>query len=83
MSSLSYLLISPGKLRIIAQTSNSMTSTVARFPVGLAYVSASMKKSGFETFTINANFLMSDIELTLKEIIIKNDAKRFKLKNIK
>lgn len=73
MSSLSYLLISPGKLRTIAQTSNSMTPTVARFPVGLAYVSAAMKKAGYETFTINPSFSKFDIESTLKDIIVKNN----------
>ncbi len=73
MSTLKYLLISPGTPQTIAQTSNSMTPTVARFPVGLAYISSAMKSAGFETFTINPSFLKSDIESALNDIITKND----------
>ncbi|MEI7811864.1 MAG: cobalamin-dependent protein [Ignavibacteria bacterium] len=73
MSALKYLLISPGKPRTIAQTLSPAISLNAFFPVGLAYVSAAMKNAGFETYTINSNFLESDIESALTNIIMKND----------
>ncbi len=72
MSDLKFLLISPGKLKTIAQTSNSMTLTMATFPVGLAYVSASMKHAGYNVTTLNSNFINSDFDSTLKNLIIKN-----------
>ncbi len=73
MSTLKYLLISPGKPKTIVQSSNPTTEILAMFPVGLAYISASMKKAGFEIFTVNSNFSESDVESTLTDIITKND----------
>ncbi|MEN6374031.1 MAG: radical SAM protein [Smithella sp.] len=69
----SYLLISPRKLQIIAQTSNPILADIATFPVGLAYVSSAMKRAGFEVYTINPNFLVGNFETTVKECLIKNN----------
>jgi radical SAM superfamily enzyme YgiQ (UPF0313 family) len=69
---MNFLLISPRRPRIIAQSSNPTVDTQALFPVGLAYVSAAMKAAGYEVVTANGNFLGDDIATALHRLIETN-----------
>ena len=42
------------------------------FPIGIAYVSASLKQAGFSVFTINLEFHSKDVFSALKKVIISN-----------
>lgn len=43
------------------------------FPIGLAYVSASLKKGGYQVYTANLDYLDGDTYSVLKRILRKND----------
>ncbi len=43
------------------------------FPLGIAYISSSMKKAGFNIFTMNLNHHQGDIYEILKNVIDKNN----------
>lgn len=64
-----YLLVSPKpKTLPQSQVSNGI-ETSAMFPVGLAYVSSSMKNAGFDVKTCNLNFIQTDIKSHLTKLI--------------
>ena len=66
MSKLNYLVVMPC---FIQNTANELI-----FPLGIAYVSASMKKTGFNTYTLNLNHYSSnDAEYILREKILSNN----------
>lgn len=44
-----------------------------QFPLGIAYVSSSMKKAGFSVYTLNLNHIRDTIHSILTEYIIKYD----------
>lgn len=64
MNKLNYLLIMPC---FIENTADELI-----FPLGIAYISASMKTKGFNTYTLNLNHYSNRIEETLKEKIVNN-----------
>lgn len=68
-----FLMVSPGNLKTIAQSSNPVIADIAAFPVGLAYVSGSMKAAGIDPITLNSSFLKSDLRETLQDIISNNE----------
>src|SRR5271165_339004 len=43
------------------------------FPIGLAYVSASLKKGGFHVFTANLDYLEGDTYSILEKLLTDND----------
>ena len=43
------------------------------FPLGIAYVSSSMKKAGFNVFTLNLNHREGDVFDIIKSMIEEND----------
>ncbi|MEG1595354.1 MAG: cobalamin-dependent protein [Lachnospiraceae bacterium] len=59
-----YLLIMP---RIVNKVGDGYS-----FPLGLPYVSASMKKAGFHIFTCNLNHHKGEIEEIVREELLKN-----------
>lgn len=61
MAKLNYLLIMPKFLE------NTAGETI--FPLGIAYISSSMKKNGFNVFTLNLNHIESSIDDVLSENI--------------
>jgi len=73
MPELRYLLISPGRPRIIAQSSNRIASVQSIFPVGLAYVSGAMKAEGYDVHTINGKFIDEDIRTYLHRYIVEHE----------
>jgi radical SAM superfamily enzyme YgiQ (UPF0313 family) len=73
MASLKYLLISPRHPQTISQNSNNVVDVLTLFPIGLAYVSAAMKRAGFDVDTINTNFIEDDLETTLKRVFSKKE----------
>ena len=42
------------------------------FPLGIAYISSSMKKAGYNVFTVNLNHKEGDVFTVMKELIKKN-----------
>lgn len=64
MQKLNFLLIMP---RIVNKIGDGYS-----FPLGLPYVSASMKKAGFHVFTFNLNHYEGDVEELVKEQIKSN-----------
>lgn len=69
MSNKRYLLMSPPLPKIISQTSNKSVGNIAMFPVGLAYISSSMKLAGFDVLTLNGSFAEPDLEAQLTRLI--------------
>jgi len=43
------------------------------FPLGIAYVSSSMKNAGFTVFTVNLNHREGDVEEVIESIIVSNN----------
>lgn len=64
-----YLLVFPKPKTISQSQFTEITKISAMFPVGLAYISSSMKKAGFDVVTCNLNFIQSDIKLHLTKLI--------------
>jgi radical SAM superfamily enzyme YgiQ (UPF0313 family) len=64
---MNYLLVMPKKLSTGANT----TSII--FPVGIAYVSASMKRAGYRVFTANLDFPEGDTYSVLHELLLANN----------
>lgn len=70
MSGLKYLFVTPENPYTIAQNANPALDVITMFPVGMAYVSSSMKKAGFDVRTLNTNFSKVSIESILPEMIL-------------
>ena len=68
---LNYLLVSSIKPRTIIQNSNPILDVFSLFPIGIAYVSAAMKKAGYSVFTINTNLTDQIVNDYLPEFISK------------
>jgi radical SAM superfamily enzyme YgiQ (UPF0313 family) len=64
-----YLLISPPNPKTISQTSNKTVENTAMFPVGIAYISAAMKREMFNVQTLNGSFAGPDFEQHLNAVI--------------
>lgn len=62
---MNYLLVMPKSLGAIEHFNI--------FPIGLAYVSASLKKSGYNVFTANLDYLEGDTHSNLKQLIKENN----------
>ena len=62
---MNYLLVMPKSLGTIEHFNI--------FPIGLAYVSASLKKGGYNVFTANLDHLQGDTYSNLKQLIRKHD----------
>ncbi len=73
MAALKYLLISPQHPQTVSQRSNSVVDVLTLFPIGMAYVSAALKNAGFEVYTVNSNFIKSNIEDTLNKVFNENE----------
>ena len=73
MASLKYLMVSPRHPQTISQNSNDVVDVLTLFPIGLAYVSAAMKRKGFDVHTINSNFIEDDLETTLNRVFNENE----------
>lgn len=61
---MNYCIIAPNCVRNMDATYN--------FPIGIAYVSSSLKKSGRNVITYNLNYKEKPIDQILKELIIEN-----------
>ena len=64
MESLNYLIIMPRTVTTIGEGYN--------FPLGVAYVSAAMKKAGLSVFTLNLNHINGDTDEIIINEILKN-----------
>lgn len=62
---MNYLLVMPKRLASIDHFNI--------FPIGLAYVSASLKKGGYEVFTANLDYLEGDTYSILKRLLSEHD----------
>lgn len=60
------------KILVVAPKYNSNIGEYYNFPLGIAYVSAALKKSGFDVFCLNLNHY-ENIEQALAETILNND----------
>ena len=64
MSKLNFLLVMP---RLVQNIGEGYT-----FPMGIAYVSASLKKAGYNVFTLNLNHTEGDVHDILQGVILSN-----------
>lgn len=63
---MNYLLVMPKKL------STGATTTACMFPLGIAYVSAALKKAGHSVFTANLDFPDGDTYSVLHDMLLRN-----------
>ncbi|MEI6826584.1 MAG: radical SAM protein [Desulfuromonadales bacterium] len=62
---MNYLLVMPKSLGAI--------DNFNIFPIGLAYISASLKKAGFKVFTANMDYLEGDTSVVLQKLLTENN----------
>ena len=58
-----YLAIMPRLVKNIGESYN--------FPLGIAYISSTLKKAGFRVYTLNLNHIEVEIESIIQNVIIK------------
>lgn len=60
-----YLAIMPRLVKNIGESYN--------FPLGIAYISSTLKKAGFRVYTLNLNHIEGEIESIIQNVIIKEN----------